>query len=103
MVERENIDSGYPNLQLDTRSSGSRRNLDYLLIRRTLTIAPRTGASPRGCQQFFRSPADLTAQPLSGKGVAQADTGMASPFLSQRHGVLDISGAGQGPLVGLEP
>ena len=33
MVWRENIDSGYPNFQLDTRSSGSRRNLDYLLIR----------------------------------------------------------------------
>jgi hypothetical protein len=37
MVKRENIDSGYPNFQLDTCSSGSRRNLDYLLTRRTLT------------------------------------------------------------------
>ena len=33
MVWPENIDSGYPNFQLVTRSSGSRRNLDYLLIR----------------------------------------------------------------------
>jgi hypothetical protein len=37
MAKRENIDSGYPNSQLDTCSSGSRCNLDYLLIRRTLT------------------------------------------------------------------
>jgi hypothetical protein len=37
MVKRENIDSGYPNFQLDTRDSGSRRNLDYLFIRRTLS------------------------------------------------------------------
>ena len=36
MVWPENIDSGYPNFQLDTRSSGSRRSLDYLRIRRTL-------------------------------------------------------------------
>jgi hypothetical protein len=36
MVWPENIDSGYSNFQLDTRSSGSRRNLDYLLSRRTL-------------------------------------------------------------------
>jgi hypothetical protein len=33
MVWRENIDSGYPNFQLDTRSSGYRRSLDYLLRR----------------------------------------------------------------------
>jgi hypothetical protein len=33
MVWRENMDSGYPNFQLDTRSGGSRRNLAYLLIR----------------------------------------------------------------------
>jgi hypothetical protein len=37
MVERENIDSEYPNLQLGTRDSGSRRNLDYPLDRRTLS------------------------------------------------------------------
>ena len=37
MAKRENIDSGYPNFQLDTYSSGSRRNVDYLLIRRILT------------------------------------------------------------------
>jgi hypothetical protein len=37
MAKRENIDRGYPNFQLDTCSSGSRRNLDYLLIRLTLT------------------------------------------------------------------
>ena len=37
MVKRENIDSGYRDFQLDTRDSGSRRNLDYLLIRRTLS------------------------------------------------------------------
>jgi hypothetical protein len=30
MVWPENIDSGYPDFQLDTRSGGSRRNLDYL-------------------------------------------------------------------------
>ena len=30
MVWPENIDSGYSNFQLDTRSSGPRRNLDYL-------------------------------------------------------------------------
>ena len=41
MVKRENIDSGYPNFQLDTRSSGSRRDLDYLLIRRTLSSPSR--------------------------------------------------------------
>jgi hypothetical protein len=32
MVEGDNFDSGYPNFQLDTRSSGSHRNLDCLLI-----------------------------------------------------------------------
>lgn len=38
MVQPENIDSGYPNFQLDTRSSGSRRNLDYL-SRCSVTVA----------------------------------------------------------------
>jgi hypothetical protein len=33
MVWRENIDSGYPNFQLDTRCSGSCRSLVYLRIR----------------------------------------------------------------------
>ena len=33
MVRRENIDSGYPNFQLDTRCSGSCRSLVYLRIR----------------------------------------------------------------------
>ena len=37
MVYPKNIDSGQSNFQLDTRSSGSRRNMDYLLIRRTLS------------------------------------------------------------------
>ena len=32
MVQPENIDSGHSNFQLDTRSSGYSRNLDYLLI-----------------------------------------------------------------------
>ena len=32
-----NIDSGYSNLQFGYSFSGSRRNLDYLLIRRTLS------------------------------------------------------------------
>ena len=36
MVWPENFDSGYPNFQLDTRSSGSHRGLDYLLVRRTV-------------------------------------------------------------------
>jgi hypothetical protein len=45
MVWRENIDSGYPNFQLDTRPSGSRGDLDYLLIRRTLS---GRGSSARG-------------------------------------------------------
>jgi hypothetical protein len=37
MAKRENIDREYPNFQLDTRDSGSRRNLDYLLSHRTLS------------------------------------------------------------------
>src|SRR5580692_4473163 len=49
MVWRENIDSGYPNSQLDTGSSGSLRNLDYLLIRRTLTpLTYSKGAGRQG-------------------------------------------------------
>jgi hypothetical protein len=36
MAKRENIDRGCRNFQLGTRDSGSRRNLDYLLSRRTL-------------------------------------------------------------------
>ena len=49
MVWRENIDSGYPNFQLDTRSSGSRRNLGYILIRRTLTpLTYSKGAGRQG-------------------------------------------------------
>ena len=38
MVQPENIDSGYPNFQLDTRSCGSRRDLDYL-SRCNVTVA----------------------------------------------------------------
>jgi hypothetical protein len=37
MVKRENIYSWCPNFQLDTRYGGSRRDLDYLLSRRTLS------------------------------------------------------------------
>jgi len=37
MVKPEDFDRGYPNFQLGTRDSGSRRNLDYLLSRRTLS------------------------------------------------------------------
>jgi hypothetical protein len=40
MVQQENIDSGYSSFQLDTRSSGSRRGLAYLLIRRRLNRLP---------------------------------------------------------------
>jgi hypothetical protein len=47
MVWRENMDSGYPNFQLDTRSGGSRRNLAYLLIR---ILMGRIGA--RSCYHF---------------------------------------------------
>jgi len=47
MVWRENMDSGYPNFQLDTCSGGSRRNLAYLLIR---TLMGRIGA--RSCYHF---------------------------------------------------
>jgi hypothetical protein len=32
MVQPENIDSGHSNFQLDTRSGGYYRNLDYLLV-----------------------------------------------------------------------
>jgi hypothetical protein len=50
MVWRENIDSGCPNFQLDTGPSGSRRNLDYLPIRRTLTpLTYSKGAGRQWC------------------------------------------------------
>jgi hypothetical protein len=38
MVYPKNIDSGQSNFQLDTRSSGCHRNLDYLHIHRTLSF-----------------------------------------------------------------
>jgi hypothetical protein len=47
MVQRENIDRGYPNFQLGTRFSGSRRDLGYLLSRCTLEFAcGRLGPAP---------------------------------------------------------
>jgi hypothetical protein len=47
MVQPENIDSGYPNFQLDTRSCGSRRNLDYL-SRCNVTVAASPYAVAHG-------------------------------------------------------
>src|SRR6516225_1050417 len=38
MVSPDNIDSRHSSFQLDTRYSGCRRNLDYLLIYRTLRL-----------------------------------------------------------------
>jgi len=49
--------AGTPNFQLDTRSSGSRRNLDYILIRRTLTpLTYSRGAGRQGGSNL--APAD---------------------------------------------
>ena len=63
----ENIDSGYSNFQLDSRSSGSRRNLDYILIRRTLTpLTYSKGAGRQGGSNL--APADggfCSARPLA--------------------------------------
>src|SRR6266516_4531428 len=39
MVQPENIDSGHSNFQLDTRSGGYYRNLDYLLVYLALRYA----------------------------------------------------------------
>jgi hypothetical protein len=47
MVWPQNVDSRYPNFQLDTRSSGSHRSLDYLLIRCTLKEWGRMSNSKR--------------------------------------------------------
>jgi hypothetical protein len=58
MVQRENIDSGYSNFQLDTRPSGSRGDLDYLLIRRTLS---GRGSSARGDDAVYGAGADAEA------------------------------------------
>jgi hypothetical protein len=41
MVQPENIDSGHSNFQLDTRSGGYYRNLDYLLVDLALKVGDR--------------------------------------------------------------
>ena len=63
MVYAENIDRGYPNFQLDTRSSGSRRDLDYLLLLAGAQVAarPRAVAAP---VRYFGSRA-IRARPPS--------------------------------------
>jgi hypothetical protein len=64
MVQPENIDSGYSSFQLDTRSSGSRRNLDYLLIRRTLSEWGRMSRYLRQLKRAVSPPGPALLTPL---------------------------------------
>jgi len=64
MVYAQNINSGQSNFQLGTRSSGSRRNLGYLL-NRTLSIFDGADDEPRS----------LRSDPPPGRAGAEGEGG----------------------------
>src|SRR5260370_16049991 len=86
MVQPENIDSGHPNFQLDTRSSGSRRNLDYL-SRCNVTVA----ASP--------TPSLTVLQPLNNLVINAMDLGGEVLVSELRSTVADDDGQRRPPSV----
>jgi hypothetical protein len=73
MVKRENIDSGYPNFQLDTRDSGSRRKSGLF------TQSSHTEFALRALRQRSSAPRRSAACVIAGWAARVATYGRTHP------------------------